>query len=162
MEEIRFDDIEALQKMVSENFGPFGDAVEISQKMIDDFANLTGDHQWIHVDVERAKKESPYGTTIAHGFLTLSMLPAMRLTSREMMGYKVVGQGNAVNYGSDKLRFTGAVVSGARVHARVRLCGVEKKPAGTQVTEEVAVHVVGEERPALIYRMMVLYQGPRK
>ena len=161
MEEIRFDDIEALQKKVSEDFGPFGDAVEISQNMIDDLANLTGDHQWIHVDVERAKRESPYGTTIAHGFLTLSMLPAMRLTSRDVTDYKVVGHGNAVNYGSDKLRFTGAVAAGSRVHARVRLCGVEKKPAGTQITEEVAVHVVGAERPALVYRMMVLYQAPR-
>ena len=161
MEEIRFDDIEGLEKKVSEDFGPFGDAVEITQQIIDDFADLTGDHQWIHVDVERAKKESPFGNTIAHGFLTLSMLPAMRLTSKDVIDYKVVGHGNAVNYGSDKLRFTGAVPAGARVHARVRMCGVEKKPAGTQITEEVAVHVVGEERPALIYRMLVLYQAPK-
>ena len=75
MQEIRFDDIAALRAHVSEEFGPFGEQVEISQDMINKFAELTGDQQWIHVDVERAKRESPFKQTIAHGFLTLSLLP---------------------------------------------------------------------------------------
>ena len=77
MEEIRFDDIEALQKHVSEEFGEWSEPVEITQEMVNDFADVTGDHQWIHVDVERCASESPFGTTIAHGFLVLSLQPKM-------------------------------------------------------------------------------------
>ena len=153
MEEIRFDDIAALSKHVSEEFGEWGDPVEVTQEMINKFADLTGDHQWIHIDVERAKRESPFKGTIAHGFLTLSLLPVLRAGS----DYKVVGYGNATNYGSDKLRFVSPVPAGAKVYARARLVGVEVKPKGTQVTQEIAVHVVGSERPALTYTMLVLY-----
>src|SRR4029078_10749566 len=117
----------------------------VTQDMINKFADLTGDHQWIHVDVERAKKESPFKGTIAHGFLTLSLLPVLRAGSE----YKVVGYGNATNYGSDKLRFVSPVPAGAKVHARARLVGVEPKPKGTQVTQEIAVHVAGSDRLAL-------------
>jgi acyl dehydratase len=157
MQDIRFDDIDALRTKVSEAFGPWGPAVEITQAMIDKFAELTGDHQWIHVDVERAKRESPFKGTIAHGFLTLSLLPVLRAGS----DYKIVGYGNATNYGSDKLRFVSPVPAGAKVHARARLFGVEAKPKGTQVTQEIAVHVVGsDDRPALTYTMLVLYHPP--
>jgi hypothetical protein len=153
MEEIRFDDIDALRAHISEEFGNFGEALVISQQMIDQFAELTGDHQWIHVDVERARRESPYGETIAHGFLTLSMLPKLR-TSND---YRIVGFGNATNYGADKLRFISPVPAGSKVHARSRLLAVEAKPKGTQVTQEIAVHVVGSDRPAISYTMLVLY-----
>lgn len=157
MEKIRFDDIAALQKHVSDEFGPFGEPFEITQDVIDRFADVTGDHQWIHVDVERAKKESPFKTTIAHGFLTLSLLPMM---NAKMKGaFQIVGHGNAVNYGSDKLRFLSPVPAGAKIHARSRLVSVEAGPKGTRVETEVAVHVVGNERPALLYSMIVLYQG---
>jgi acyl dehydratase len=157
MQDIRFDDIDALRTKVSEAFGPWGPEVEITQAMIDKFAELTGDHQWIHVDVERAKRESPFKGTIAHGFLTLSLLPVLRAGS----DYKIVGYGNATNYGSDKLRFVSPVPAAAKVHARARLVGVEAKPKGTQVTQEIAVHVVGsDDRPALTYTMLVLYHPP--
>jgi acyl dehydratase len=157
MQDIRFDDIDALRTKVSDAFGPWGPEVEITQAMIDKFAELTGDHQWIHVDVERAKRESPFKGTIAHGFLTLSLLPVLRAGS----DYKVVGYGNATNYGSDKLRFVSPVPAGAKVRARARLVGVEAKPKGTQVTQEIAVHVVGSDsRPALTYTMLVLYHPP--
>ncbi len=156
MQEIRFDDIDALRAHVSEEFGAFGEALEISQSMIDQFAELTGDHQWIHVDVERATRESPYGRTIAHGFLTLSLLPKLRTSS----DYRIVGFGNATNYGADKLRFISPVPAGAKVHARSRLLAVEAKPKGTQVTQEIAVHVVGSDRPAISYTMLVLYHPP--
>lgn len=153
MEEIRFDDIGALQKHVSEEFGAWGSELEITQDMINKFAELTGDHQWIHVDVERCKRESPFKTTIAHGFLTLSMLPTLRAGS----DFKIVGFGNATNYGADKLRFVSPVPANSKIRARSRLVAVEAKPKGTQVTTELAVHVVGSDRPALLYTMLVLY-----
>jgi len=153
MQDIRFDDIEGLRAKVRDEFGPWGPEVQVSQDMINKFAELTGDHQWIHVDVERAKRESPFKTTIAHGFLTLSLLPVLRAGS----DYKVVGYGNATNYGSDKLRFVSPVPAGAKVHARSRLVAVDPKPKGTQMTSEIAVHVVGSDRPALTYTMLVLY-----
>jgi len=160
LEKIEFDDIDALKAKVSDEFGPFGPEFEITQEKIDRFAELTGDRQWIHIDVERAKKESPFGTTIAHGFLTLSLLPAMTARSDDG-GYVVVGYGNATNYGSDKLRFLSPVPAGSRVHSRARLADVEATPKGTRIVREIAVHVVGSERPALIYNMILLYQPPR-
>jgi acyl dehydratase len=158
MEEIRFDDIEALQKHVSEEFGPWSSELEVTQDMINKFAELTGDHQWIHVDVERAKRESPFKTTIAHGFLTLSLLPTLRAGSN----FKIGGFGNATNYGADKLRFVSPVPAGSKLRARSRLVAVEAKPKGTQVTQELAVHVVGSDKPALLYTMLVLYHPPMK
>jgi acyl dehydratase len=156
VEEIRFDDIAGLNKKVSETFGDWSEPIEVTQEMINRFAELTGDHQWIHVDVERARRESPFGRTIAHGFLTLSLLP--RMGSRA--GWRISGYGNATNYGANKLRFVRPVPAGASVHARSRLVGAEAKPKGTQITQEIQVHVVGDEKPALIYEMVVLYHPP--
>ncbi len=153
MDDIRFDDIDGLRARISEDFGEFGAEKEVTQEMINQFADLTGDHQWIHVDVERAKKESPFGQPIAHGFLTLSLLPTLRTST----DYRIVGYGNATNYGADKLRFISPVPAGSKVHARSRLVDIQQKPKGTQVTQEIAVHVVGNDRPALLYRMLVLY-----
>ncbi len=156
MSEVRFDDIPGLQALISEEFGPWGPEIEITQDMINKFAELTGDHQWIHVDVERAKK-GPFGGPIAHGFLTLSLIPTMRPGAE----WKVVGYGNAVNYGADKLRFMSPVPANSKVHARSRLVGAEPKPKGVQITQELAVHVVGNDKPSLLYTMIVLYQPPR-
>ena len=153
MEEIAFDDIARLKTKISDTFGGWSEPVEVTQDMINRFAELTGDHQWIHVDVDRAKRESPFKTTIAHGFLTLSLLPAMRGKAE----WKIVGYGNATNYGANKLRFVSPVPAGSKVQSHSRLIGVEQHPKGTQVTQEVAVHVVGSERPALLYEMVVLY-----
>jgi len=158
MSDIRFDDIAGLKKMVSEEFGPFGDQMTVTQDMINKFAELTGDHQWIHVDVERCKKESPFGGPIAHGFLTLSLLPKLRSRTN----YTIVGHGNATNYGANKLRFVAPVPAGASLHARSRLMAVEPKPKGTMITQEIQVNVVGQETPAIIYEMVVLYHPPRK
>ena len=159
MEKIAFDDIAAIQKHVSEEFGPFGNEVEVSQKMIDDFAEVTGDRQWIHIDLERCKKESPFGTTIAHGFLTLSLLP--RLSGGGDDPFVLTGAGNVTNYGADGLRFLSPVPSGSTVHARKRLKVAETGKKGTRVLQEVAIHVKGQERPALIYEMITLFQPPR-
>ncbi len=157
MDKIRFDDIAALQQQVSQEFGEFGGPLEVSQDMINRFAQITGDHQWIHIDVERAKKESPFKTTIAHGFLTLSLLPLLSAQAKDT--FAVVGHGNAVNYGSDKLRFLSPVPAGAKIHAHSRLVSAEAGAKGTRVETEIAVHVVGSDRPALLYSMIILYQG---
>ncbi len=159
MEKIKFDDIDALCAKISDEFGPFGVEMEVSQKTIDQFADLTGDHQWIHLDAERCKKESPFGTTIAHGFLTLSLLP--KLSGGTDDAYQIVGAGNVTNYGSDGLRFLSPVPAAAAVHARRRLKAVVTTPKGTRVTSETAIHVVGSERPALVYEGITLYQAPR-
>ncbi len=156
MEEIRFDDIDRLRARISDEFGSWGPELEVTQDMINKFADLTGDRQWIHIDVERAKKESPFKGTIAHGFLTLSLVPVLRYEAN----YKIVGYGNITNYGADKLRFISPVPAGSKVHARTRLLAVEARPRGTQLTHEIALHVVGSERPALLYTMLLFYHPP--
>jgi acyl dehydratase len=156
MESIRFDDIATLRGKINEEFGGWGPDVEITQDMINKFADLTGDHQWIHVDVPRAQRESPFKQTIAHGFLTLSLIPVLRPRTE----FQIVGFGNATNYGADKLRFVSPVPAGAKVHARMRLVAVEAKPKGTQITQEIQIGVVGSDRPALTYTMLVLYHPP--
>jgi acyl dehydratase len=151
---IRFDDLEAINALASEEFGEWGEAVEVTQEKIQGFADLTGDHQWIHVDVERAQKESPFGAPIAHGFLTLSLLPSLVGSG----AVRLTGQSAAVNYGAESLRFLSPVPSGSKVHARTRLVRAEAKSGGTLVTTEADVRVVGAEKPAILYRMQVLYR----
>jgi acyl dehydratase len=153
MESIRFDDVEKLRSKISQEYGPWSEPVEVTQEKIQQFADVTGDHQWIHLDVERCKKESPFGGPVAHGFLTLSLLPGFKTKSE----WTVTGFRNVVNYGANKLRFISPVPAGAKVHAHSRLLSVEPKPMGTQVTQETTVHVVGNDRPALIYEGIALY-----
>jgi hypothetical protein len=159
VEDIQFDDIDRLKGKISDTFGEWSDPVEVTQDMINRFAELTGDHQWIHIDVERCRRESPFGGPIAHGFLTLSVLPTLSAKTRDE--FMLVGMGNVVNYGSDKLRFLSPVPAGSKIHSRSRLAGVEATPKGTRVAREIAVHVVGSEKPALLYSMILLYQPPR-
>lgn len=154
MAEVRFDDYEGLNEQVGE-FGGWSDSLPVTQEMINEFADLTGDHQWIHVDVERAKKESPFGGPVAHGFLTLSLIP--RLVPDDAL--RIVGHTSAVNYGAEKLRFLAPVPSGSAIHARSRVVRAESKPRGTLLTREVEVGVVGADKPALLYAMQILYVG---
>lgn len=154
MQKVRFDDLATLKQRVGEEFSPFGDQVTITQEMVNQFADLTLDHQWIHIDTERARRESPFKTTIVHGFFVLSLLPKLRVRK----DIEIVGYGNIVNYGSDKLRFVSPVPAGSTVHARSRLIAVEQKPKGVLITEEIEIAVVGAERPALSYLMLMLYQ----
>ena len=153
METIRFDDVERLRSKISQEFGPWSKPIEVSQEKINQFADVTGDHQWIHIDIERCKRESPFGGPVAHGFLTLSLLPAFETEN----DWQVVGFRNVVNYGANKLRFISPVPAGAKVHARSRIVDVEPRPQGTQVTQETTVHVVGNDKPALIYEGILLY-----
>ena len=151
MNEIRFDDVDALNAASSEEFGPWGDAVDVTQEMVDAFADLTGDHQWIHSDVERARN-GPFGGTIAHGFLTLSLLPALGAQT-----VRITGQSSAVNYGAERLRFLAPVAIPSPIRARGRLVRAEARPKGTLITTEADVSVVGAEKPSLLYTMQVLY-----
>lgn len=151
---VRFDDVEAICGFISDEFGEWGPQIEITQDMIDQFADLTGDDQWIHTDVERCRRESPFGGPIAHGFLTLSLLGAIRPPARfALTDYKAV-----VNYGSSKMRFLDPVPAGSTIHARRRLVSAAAHPKGTRVEAEVAIHVVGRERPSLLYRGIALYR----
>ena len=153
MKQYRFDDVEGMQELVSDQFGAWSSEVEITQDLINRFAELSGDHYWIHTDPERCKTQSPFGTTIAHGFLTLVLISRMRGTPT----YEIIGYNNILNYGSDKLRFTGAVPVGSRIHSRSRVKAVERLPKGTRMTLETQVHVVGQERPALVYEIVIIY-----
>lgn len=154
-QEIRFDDVQALQARVGEPYSPYGESVQITQEMIQRFADVTGDQQWIHVDIARAQRESPLKTTIAHGFLVLSLLPMLRQRS----DLRIVGHGSALNYGADKLRFLSPVPAGSRVCARARMVAVEAKARGVLVSEDIEVAICGREadKPALVYTMLVLY-----
>ena len=155
MRQIRFDDIDSLREMISAEFGPWGAELEITQKLIDEFAELTGDHQWIHVDVERARN-GPFGAPIAHGLLTLSMLLKIRSPS----SFTVIGQGSTVNYGSDGLRFIAPIRVGSRIHAHSRLIDVEAHPRGTRLTLEIVVHIIGEDKPCMWLKALVLHAPP--
>lgn len=156
MSSIHFKDAEALQSLVAEEFGPWSNAITVDQAMIDEFAELTGDHQWIHVDVERCAKESPFGTTIAHGFLVLSLQPKMSGAGGAVGN--IGGYANILNYGSDKLRFTGAVPVNSAIHQRSRVAAVRVAEHKTTLTLETHIHVVGEDnRPAVVYELMIVF-----
>jgi acyl dehydratase len=118
----------------------------VSQSQIDQFADVTGDHQWIHVDPDRAARESPYKTTIAHGFLTVSLLSQLIKEAIVMTDdYKM-----RVNYGFNRLRFTGAVPSGARIRARFTLQSIKEVEGGVELTWLSTVEVEGRDKPALV------------
>lgn len=154
MKTYQFDDIDALQALVSDDFGPWGAEVAITQDLVNQFAELTGDDYWIHTDPQRAATDSPFGCTVAHGFLTLVLLPKMAGEP----AYEIVGFNNMLNYGSDKLRFTGVVPVGCAIHARSRIKEISATPKGTRFVMEQHVHVVGEDaRPALIYELIFIY-----
>ena len=125
------------------------DWFEVTQQRIDAFAAATGDFQWIHVDRERAARESPYRSTIAHGYLTLSLYPLLRgLVDADRPLFP--GAQRLINYGLDKLRFPNAVRAGSRVRARCVLLGVSEVPDGLQLHEQYTVEIEGEARPACV------------
>jgi len=121
------------------------DWVEITQDRINAFADATGDHQWIHVNVEMAKQMMPGGKTIAHGYLTLSLIPW--LTGGML---QIEGVTRGINYGSNKVRFTSMVPVGSKLRARQKLLGVEPKGGGLQLTNEVTIEIEGQQRPACV------------
>lgn len=123
----------------------------IDQAMIDAFAAVTGDRQWIHVDPDRARRELPGGTTIAHGYLTLSLLP--RLSAET---WSVRMRSRAINYGINRLRFLAAVPAGSRVRLRSVLRSVDPAPGGMRVGMDQTVDIEGADRPALVAETITL------
>ena len=122
---------------------------EIDQKRIDEFADVTEDHQWIHVDVDRANAESPYGTTIAHGFLTLSLIPGM---TKDI--YRIEGK-MGINYGLNKVRFLGAVTPGSRIRIRAKLLEANVVSENTvNLTVQQTIEVEGRDKPAGVAEMI--------
>jgi acyl dehydratase len=119
--------------------------VEITQDQVNRFADATGDHQWIHVDVERAEREMPGGKTIAHGYLTLSLVPRLGQTL-----YRVKHRSRGLNYGSNRVRFTGQVPAGSRIRLRQKIKSVEPVDGGVRITSENTIEVEGAARPALV------------
>jgi acyl dehydratase len=137
--------IAELKTLVGQNLG-VTEWHEITQDLINRFADTTGDHQWIHVDVERCKKESPYGACIAHGFLTVSLLPGLMREAVEVQGdYKM-----RINYGFNRLRFTGGVPAGSRMRAHFALTSVKDVEGGLEIAWSVSVEVEGRVKPALV------------
>ncbi len=138
------------------------DWVTIDQSRIDMFASCTGDHQWIHVDVERAKRESPYRGPVAHGYLTLSMVAPLSM----QIGIIPKNAAAGLNYGVDKVRFLAPVPAGARVRLRIVLVGVEPKDAGQAIMKtQNTLEVEGSAKPALVAETLALLipaKGPQK
>lgn len=158
MTAIHFKDQEALNTLVSEEFSDWSTKVLVDQELINKFADVSDDTMWMHVDVERCAKESPFGCTIAHGFLLLSLLTAMKGSDEDGgVVSKITGFGHMMNYGSDKLRFLGAVTVDSEVHSRSRVKGIEVTEKKTKVVMETHVHAVGSDKPALIYELMFVF-----
>lgn len=151
--QVRCDDEAAMKALVSDTFSPWSNQIVVDQALIDEFAKLSGDDYWIHTDPERARKQSPFGGTIAHGALVQVLQSRLRIP----LDFEVVGFTNMVNYGSDRLRFPAPVPAGSRIHARSRVKSVEKLPKGMQLTMEIVTHVVGSERPSVINDLVILY-----
>ena len=144
-----FSSFEEIEAATGEDIGTT-DWVEITQERVDQFANATGDHQWIHVDVAKAK-DGPFGGTIAHGYLTLSLLPWLG-----SMIFTIDTPGAMVNYGVNKVRFPNPVRVGSRVRAQVSVGTVTDVPAGKQLTLEHVVQIENQEKPACVAETVVL------
>ena len=123
--------------------------IEISQEMINAFADATDDHQWIHIDTEKAAKESPFKATIAHGYFTLSLYPKLRgLVNPNDPPFP--GTKNIINYGINKLRFPGPVISGSKIRSNCTLLSVEEVKGSLELLEEYSVEVQDQDRPACV------------
>ena len=144
--------LEQLEALVGQEVA-VGEWVEVTQEQVNLFADATGDHQWIHVDVERSKRESPYGAPIAHGYLTLSLIPLLMKKAIEMRNVKM-----GVNYGLNRVRFMAPVPVGSRLRARAKLLSIESieppknRPdlKGAQVIMQVTVEREGSDRPVCV------------
>jgi len=152
-----FPDIAALKQAAAAKDAALGVSgwVTVDQAMIDRFAEATGDFQWIHVDVARAKA-SPFGTTITHGWLTLSLLA--RLSNET---YRVEQLAARLNYGCNKVRFTSPVPAGSRLRAQFRIVSVEDVPQGARLTTEAVVEREGSDKPVCVAELVGILIPPR-
>ena len=145
MATVKANGLAELEALKGQQIGPSGWR-EITQSDIDEFAKLSGDDQWIHVDVEKAKAESPFGTTIAHGNLTLSAIDGLRMELMELEGFKL-----AVNYGWNKVRFPAPVPAGSKIRATAELVEIEDVGGGwVQMVVRFTVEVEGSEKPCCV------------
>ncbi|MCF8028439.1 MAG: MaoC family dehydratase [Desulfobacteraceae bacterium] len=144
MAKIRFETVEQLREKIGEEIA-VGDWYPVTQEQINLFAEATGDYQWIHLDEKRAAKESPFGTTIAHGFLTLSLLPRVMGDTVELPPARMT-----VNYGLNRVRFAAPVPAGSRVRPGMTLLAVDEVTGGVQLTWRVIIELEGSEKPACI------------
>ncbi len=144
MAQTTVDGIEGVQGLVGRSLGTSG-WIEIPQEMVDRFAEATGDHQWIHVDPERAARESPFGSPVAHGYLTLSLLPMLLPQIVQITGFRL-----SVNYGLEKVRFPAPVPVGGRVRASAVCDSVTPVEGGVQMLVTVTVEVEGGSKPAMV------------
>ena len=151
MAEPRTIDFADLEQLEGQEIG-VSDWHVIDQDRVNMFADATGDHQWIHVDVERAT--AALGSPIAHGYLTLSLLPML---SSEVL--KVSGTTRGINYGSDKVRFTNMVPVGSRVRLKQKCLSVKEKSGGKQMIVEATIEIEGQERPALVAETISVLYG---
>jgi acyl dehydratase len=145
-----FASLEELRAAVGEELGT-SDWLEADQKRIDLFAEATGDHQWIHVDPEKAAT-GPFGTTIAHGYLTLSLIPQFTFSLLKVEGVKM-----GVNYGVNKVRFPSPVPVGSRLRASSRLAEVTEVPGGAQIVTVVTIEREGGEKPVCVAETVARY-----
>jgi len=137
--------IDELRSLVGQELGT-SDWIEVTQSMISVFSDVTRDKQWIHTDLERAKRESPFGTTIAHGFLTLSLISHLQSQTVRVDG----GQKMGINYGLNRVRFPNPVRAGSRIRSRSALKAVEDFAEGVQITWLITVDLEDAEKPALV------------
>ena len=144
--------VSEIQSLVGQEIG-VSDWLEITQDRVNRFADATGDHQWIHVDIERATKE--LGGPIAHGYLVLSLIPFL---AKNIVSYTGVARG--INYGSNKVRFTNTVPVGKRVRMRTKMLSCEMRAGAYQVTNQFTIEIEGEERPACVAEVVsLMYPG---
>ncbi|MBN1366110.1 MAG: MaoC family dehydratase [Syntrophaceae bacterium] len=149
---LEFVPVEKLKTMIGQDNG-VSDWVLIDQNMVNRFADATGDHQWIHVDVEQAKK-GPFGGTIAHGFLTLSLTPIFSASGK----YLPEGIKMAVNYGLNKVRFLAPVPVGSRIRSKMVITGVEEKePGRILMTTTHTIEIEGQDKPACIAEALAMF-----
>ncbi|HWE57456.1 MAG TPA: MaoC family dehydratase [Acidimicrobiales bacterium] len=146
----KIDGVDGLKQLVGQHVG-YSEWHEVTQEQINLFADATGDHQWIHVDVERAK-EGPFGAPIAHGYLTLSLTPTLLAEVFVVSGIQM-----GINYGLNKLRFPSPVPVGSRVRAGVELGGVEDVSGGVQVTLNVTYEIDGGTKPVCVAEVLFRY-----
>jgi acyl dehydratase len=146
----KIDGIEGLKAKIGEHLG-YSDWLEITQDRVNTFAEATGDHQWIHVDVEKAKK-GPFGGPIAHGYLTLSLLPMMLGETVEVSGFAM-----GINYGLNKLRFPSPVPVGSKLRVGAKMLNLEEVAGGVQLTYECTFEVEGTEKPACVAEVLFRY-----
>jgi acyl dehydratase len=144
-------DVRTLADHVGQEIG-LSDWLEITQARIDQFANATEDRQWIHVDPTRAAVESPYKATIAHGFLTLSLVSVLLRGAVQIEGLRL-----AVNYGANRVRFVSAVPAGSKIRGRFTLVAVEEAGGGLQATWNATIEREGEQKPACVIEWLVRY-----